>query len=75
MDKLSEKEMIFQILQAKYMLHHKYRNLFEAFDIKWLKNNNIEIKTKILYEALKKGNKVCEISEYNDIDKIDISQQ
>ncbi len=63
------KELIFEVLQAKYMMNYNITDLSKAFDLKWICSKNIDLKIEVLIEALNKNIKVNEVSKYKDIIK------
>ena len=60
----NDKQLLFEILQAKYMLMHDKKDLFEAFDNNWFSCNDIDVKIEILAEAIKNNIKVSNTKSY-----------
>ena len=64
---MSNKELIFEILQAKYMNNYNITDLTKAFELKWICSKNLDLKIEILKEAINENIKVNDVIKYNDI--------
>ncbi len=66
MNEMSEKELIYQMMEAKYMVDNNYKSLMMAFSMNWIKSEDLDLKMEILAKAIRDNKKVYEIFEYEE---------
>jgi hypothetical protein len=66
MEEMSEKELIYRMMEAKYMVDNNYKSLMMTFSMNWIKSENLDLKMDILAKAIRENKKIYEIFEYEE---------